>query len=195
MPSLRPTLAQLETAGDLASGVMERLGRGAQLLLFAHGPAGTQVEGRAGAGLTLHSRHGELLLDLEQRGAFDELGSWAGLNLEVAPGSYRLRATAGPEGASEMMLTAAPNHHTHVLVPRRTDARFGGAPFLQGAQVMLGELGRGFDHRRPELDLTARITSALGRPQRYEWKLIPRSSAPRWTARCWCSTAPTRSWS
>src|SRR5262245_26418936 len=104
VPSLRPTLAQLEAAAEMSRDVTARLGRGAQLLLVAHAPAGTQVEGHAGAGLTLHSRHGEPLLDLEAKAASDELGGWAGVNVELAPGSYRLRAAGGPEGATEMML-------------------------------------------------------------------------------------------
>src|SRR3954462_7632447 len=171
-PTLRPTVAQVDAARDLSRDASDSLGRGAQLLLFAHAPAGTQVEGHAGTGLTLHSRHGESLLDLAENGVSDELGSWAGLNLELAPGSYRLRAAGGPEGPTELMLTVAPDHHTHVLVPRRMDARYGGAAFLQGAQVLLGELGRGFDHQRPVLDLASRITAGLGRPQRHDWKLI-----------------------
>src|SRR6185295_19695268 len=52
------------------------------------------------------------------------------------------------------------------------DARFGGAAFLQGAQVLLGKLGGGFDHDRTELDLASRMISALGRPQRQDWKTI-----------------------
>jgi hypothetical protein len=175
LPSLRPTLAQLEAARELAQAPSGRLGRGAQLLLFAHSPAGTQVEGNAGHGLSLHSRHGELLLDLSESGesgVADELGGWAGANVELAPGSYRLRAAGGPEGATELMLTVAASHHTQVFVPRRMDARSGGSPLLQGALVLQGELGCGFDPRGPELDLTARITSALARPQRQEWRLL-----------------------
>lgn len=172
VPSLRPTLAQLEAARELSKAPGERIGRGAQLLLFAHAPAGTQVEGHAGAGITLHTRSGEPILDLAENGASDELGSWAGVNLELPPGSYRLRAAGGPDGATEMMLTVAADHQTHVLVPRRMDARFGSAPLLQGALVLLGEVGRGFDHRRPEMDLAWRITSALGRAQRHDWRLI-----------------------
>ena len=172
VPSLKPTLPQLEAAGETSRSADLQLGRGAQLLLFAHAPAGTQVEGHAGAGLTLHSRHGEPLLDLEANAASDELGGWAGVNVELAPGSYRLRAAGGPEGATELMLTVAADHHTHVLVPRRMDARFGSAPLLQGALVLMGEMDRGFDHRRPDMDLAWRITSTLGRAQRHEWKLI-----------------------
>jgi hypothetical protein len=172
IPSLRPTVPQLEAARELSNGEGEALGRGARLLLFAHAPAGTQVEGHAGAGITLHTRSGEPILDLAQNGLSDELGSWAGVNLELAPGSYRLRAAGGEEGPTELMLTVAADHHTHVLVPRRMDARSGSAPLLQGSLVLMGGLGHGFDHRRPELDLAWRITSALGRPQRYEWKLI-----------------------
>jgi len=171
-PTLRPTLAQLEAARELSKVPGDRIGRGAQLLLFAHAPAGTQVEGHAGAGLTLHTRSGEPVLDLAENGTSDELGSWAGINLELPPGSYRLRAAGGPEGATEMMLTVAADHQTQVFVPRRMDVRSGSAPLLQGALVLQGEPDRGFDHRRPELELAWRITSALGRPQRHEWKLI-----------------------
>ncbi|HZN94381.1 MAG TPA: hypothetical protein VFB81_16825, partial [Myxococcales bacterium] len=71
MPSLRPTLAQLEAAREVARAPSARLGSGAQLLLFAHSPAGTQVEGNPGVGLTLHSRHGQPLLDLAQDGVTD----------------------------------------------------------------------------------------------------------------------------
>jgi len=172
LPSLRPTLAQLEAAREVARAPSTRLGSGAQLLLFAHSPAGTQVEGNPGVGLTLHSRHGHPLLDLAQDGVTDELGGWSAVNVELAPGSYRLRAAGGPEGATELMLTVAASHHTQVFVPRRVDARYGGNPLLQGALVLQGELGGGFDPRRPELDLTARITAMLGRPQRWDWRLI-----------------------
>lgn len=162
-------MEQMDAARALATAPSDEVGRGAQLLLFTHAPEA--IDHHPGQGLTLHSRHGEQLLDLAERGAAGEEARWAGVNVEVAPGHYRLRAGGGLSGASELMLTVVAGHHTQVLIPRRPISR-GGGPWLQGVQVYLADMGQGFTPDRPDVELTARVTAFLADPPGPDWKLV-----------------------
>lgn len=171
---LRPAQAGGARELSLAPG-SSFLGEGGGLFLFAHSvrPAGTTVEGMLGEGISVHSRHGQRMVELGRDGVWDELEGYAGVALQVPPGHYRVRVGGDEAAVAEHMVTVVAGYQTQVFLPLRLDGRFArGGARLQGIRTVMAELGAGFDPVRPDLRLAEACTNALTRPWANEWRLV-----------------------
>ena len=159
-----------EAARRLSREVHDSLGSGSQLFVFARSwtDQGEPQPGRAGehqrpmrdpvpraghhpaTGLTLHDMKGNLLINFELKGLCDIRveDPWAGWNVTIDPGAYRLRVRTPKWGALEQVVVASPGWQTQVFLLQQnygdeTDSAF--RADLASASILLSRMGRGFD--------------------------------------------------
>ena len=107
-------------AETLSRRVHHSFGSGSQLFVFArhHGPDPLPTAVSPGRGLSLHSPHGQLLVDFDTSGetVLEGPTPWCGATVEVDPGIYRLRVATPRWGTLERTLVAAPGWQTQVFL-------------------------------------------------------------------------------
>lgn len=133
-------------------------GQGSQLFVFFRDVENKGL-GNPAAGLTLHDQRGRMVADLGARGETGNIehtagASWHGCNLELAPGSYRLRLSRAAQSGLEQSLTLSPGWQLQVFGLRtpQTDPSAmpnpggsAGSIDLTAATLFMAESGRGFD--------------------------------------------------
>lgn len=145
---------QADAANRLSHERHVTLGDGGELFVFVRD---LDRRGRSSParGLTLHDAHGELLADLDERGARGGRSAppWWGCTLAVAPGGYRLRSRAPGDAAVEQAVVVSEGWQTQVFLARpKGHARSRGRQAnLAGASVLMARLGCGFDPERDDL--------------------------------------------
>jgi hypothetical protein len=170
---------QRDAAAQLSTSVQKSFGSGGQLFVFARTwtessaeSAGIQtVSLPAGhnpaATLTLHDRDGHLMLDFEnaaRQGDLNRQDPWAALNIDVDPGTYRLRIQIPELGALEQAVVVSPRWQTQVFLLQRN---YGTAdqpafrPDLGHASILLSRIGNGFDPSSEEFRLVELARIAL----------------------------------
>jgi len=111
-----------------------RHGSGGRLFIFVRDWNAPGSE-HPGTGLTLHDLTGQQLVDLSNAGTWEKSdgNSWTACNIELMPGSYRLRVDAGQEGVFEQSIVVCERWQTQVFLLRR---EYG----LQGQRVWRADL-------------------------------------------------------
>jgi hypothetical protein len=158
--------------------VHHSVGQGSQLFLFARTWTERQGGRRTPAvsarhhpakGLTLRDLAGRLLLDVERETRARREGDpWAGCNVAVDPGAYRLRVETPKWGPLEQIVVATAGWQTQVFL-LQDDYGEGSTPAfrpdLARASILLARLGQGFEPNRDILRLAelARQGLANGR--------------------------------
>jgi hypothetical protein len=163
-----------DAARMLSRQVHRTLGEGSQVFVFArawtNAGAGRHVppvppRHNPAEGLTLRALDGTLLVDLEretQRGRGGD--PWAGANVAVAPGAYRLRVQTPRWGALEQIVIATQDWQTQIFFLQddygaEDHQEF--RPDLADATILLAPIGAGFDPGRGELRLAELARQAL----------------------------------
>lgn len=149
----------MDSAATLSREVHQRIGHGAQIFVFARAwtePAGSYAPGARPparhnpvTGLTLHALDGRVLVTFEKLGRVDLAAPdpWAGSNLEVDPGAYRLRLHVPGLGDLEQLVFAPADWQTQIFLLQH-DYGDGSAPTfradLANASILLARVGMGF---------------------------------------------------
>jgi hypothetical protein len=125
-------------------------GEGGELFIFVRDvDAGGQRN--PAKGLSLHRLDGERLLWLAQVAEVstrEDLARWAGRNIILDPGTYRLRLSLGRGQAVEMAVVVCPYWQSQVFLLRQGgEAMVGNRPIidLMSAAQIMGHPGQGFD--------------------------------------------------
>jgi len=167
---------QMDSAQRLSRHLHESLGKGSQLFLFVRTWTAPDARGllqgkNPATGLTLHDLQGNLLVDFETAGERElranfPFDPWAACNVNIAPGSYRLRLQTSTWGALEQIVVASPDWQTQMFL-LQTACGDKAQPSsvhadLTNASVLLAPLGQGFDSTNSEFRLAeiARIALA-----------------------------------
>lgn len=153
-------------AEQLSHRVHRHLGSGSGLFVFARDlmPDGPRDAWR---GVSVHHLDGTPLADLAD-GDSDEEHAFAGLGLELDPGTYRLRVDTEGYGVYEMFLVTCPGWQTQVFGLAENFVAQGEQirrMALRSVSVLMARLGVGFHHDSPELRLAdmARLGLREGR--------------------------------
>jgi hypothetical protein len=153
-------------ASQLSRQVHQRLGGGGQLFIFIRdiNPGG---KGSPASGLTLHDIRGRMLADCGKQALGKDLwapeqAKWAGANIELDPGEYRLRLQR-KEGNLEQILTVSNGWQTQIFLVRDWNEKHRRRkkkkrpriqlPDLSKSTVLIAPMGAGFDPNRNERDL------------------------------------------
>ncbi len=149
-------------ASHISRSATRAAGSGSELFLFL------REEERGGPTLqvdsvTLRNLAGEEIADLAE-GEADERAGFAGLNLEVDPGTYRVRVETGPLGSYDLFATATLGWQTQVFLVTE-DFWSGEAkvrrPSLRLASLLMAPRGAGFDPHSPDARLSELARQAL----------------------------------
>ena len=146
---------QSDPAMRLSRETHARLGNGAELFIFVRDPKEGGLA-RPGDFVSLRDLTGNLVFDMKAAQC-DQSERWAGVNLEVDPGTYRLRVESSTLGSYEIFLVAAPNWQTRAflivddIVEGKERVR---RPRLLSASVSMSERGFGFSPENPTERLT-----------------------------------------
>jgi hypothetical protein len=151
-------------AARLSRSVHRKLGRGAGLFVFVR-DWDRRTRTNPAVGLTLHAASGEHLLDFEKHGKHgggDE-PAWAGCNVALDPGAYRLRVNGGLGGTTEQTVVAAGGWQVQVFLTRRPDLSTsrGRRADLGGGAILMAPIGRGFDPERDDMHTTELARQSL----------------------------------
>lgn len=111
-----------EAAQRISCQAPAKVGAGSQLFAFAR-DVETPGVGNPATGLTLHDLRGRKLLDLAEisEHAFEHdssMAAWAGCNVELDPGEYRLRVATGTGRGLEQTIVLSPGWQTQVFLVR-----------------------------------------------------------------------------
>jgi hypothetical protein len=139
-----------EAARRLSREPPYECGQGAQVLVFLRDllPGGP---GRLTDGLSLHRPGGELLLkfdDVAEVGTEPTQAAWAGRNVAVNPGGYRLRLVRADGEPVEMSVVACPGWQTQVFLLRQNEVDESTdrpAVDLSQACILMAHAGQGFE--------------------------------------------------
>lgn len=181
--TLKTHAYHMRKAEELSKKVHRKLGRGSQLFLFVRtwGPR-TQEESvsqdiigsiltpppkyNPATGLTLQDVEGNLLFDFEHEARY-RLGvpsPWAGCNLELSPGSYRLRVQTRTWGALEQIIVASPGWQTQVFLLLDDYSEKAEPDFradLANGSILLSKWRAGFDAGKRHFRLAEAARVAL----------------------------------
>lgn len=153
-------------AEGLSRGTGQRLGRGSGLFLFLReeDPDAPKLRPDTVSVLDLAENELSQLRD----GEADPQWGWAGLNLEVDPGTYRIRVDTGPLGSYDLFVTTAAEWQTQVFLTTEDFAAGDStvrSPSLRMASLFMAPWGAGFEQGRPESRISelARQSLAQGR--------------------------------
>lgn len=153
-------------AAQLSREVHRRVGRGSELFVFSR-DLDPGDPAAAWQGVEILSMEGEAVAGLSD-GKCDEKYAYAGLTMELDPGTYRLRVDTGGFGTYEMFVVTCPGWQTQVfglaeefVVRGETVRRMA----LRSASVLMSRLGMGFDPGSSRLRLAeqARMGLSAGR--------------------------------
>ena len=130
-------------------------GAGSHLYIFLRDLQGDSSE-PPWAGVSLHDLHGNQIADLSE-GVCDANNAFAALNLELIPGTYRLRVDSGPLGIFEMFLITCRGWQTQVFL-LATDLQAGETTVrratLKTAAVFMARCGKGYHPNGDHVRLT-----------------------------------------
>jgi hypothetical protein len=154
-------------ARELGRKVQRRLGEGAELFVFVR-----DLEDRSALspanGLCIHDAQGDEVLDLGLEAMAEPSEQWAGINLALDPGSYRLRLRTDVAGDLEQALVLSPGWQTQIFLLRQSFGytRKVRRADLSSAAIFMARPGLGFEPdarslRRVEL---ARLGLVSGKP-------------------------------
>jgi hypothetical protein len=113
--------------------------------------------------VSIHALTGERLADLS-KGRVDGPRGYGGVNVELDPGTYRIRVDTEPLGTFEMFVTTVRGWQTQVFF---TVADFYAKgqnirrPLLRDAIVLMSRVDRGFDPDDEEVRLVAGVRDSL----------------------------------
>ena len=154
------------TAAEQSSQVHMTAGAGSQLFLYVRDIL-DERDDYPWIGVSLHDLEGNLITNLAN-GVCDEIHSFGALNLELDPGTYRLRIESGPMGVFEMFLITSEGWQTQVfLLAADFQASEGKVrrAALKTAAVFMCRIGKGFqpDNEKFRLAELARQGLVTGR--------------------------------
>lgn len=154
------------TAAEQSSQVHMSAGAGSQLYLYVRDLLDEQDD-FPWIGVSLHDLEGNPIADLTN-GVCDEEHRFGALNLELDPGTYRLRVESGPMGVFEMFLITSEGWQTQVfLLAADFQASEGKVrrAALKTAAVFMCRIGKGFhpDNEKFRLAELARQGLVTGR--------------------------------
>jgi hypothetical protein len=136
-------------------------GSGSQLFLFLRGLS--EEAARPWQGVSLHDLSGKLLAGPSQ-GLCDARSGFFALNLELDPGTYRLRVEEEPGETYEMFIVTLAGWQTQVFALAEKSWLPGVDAFraaLSTAAVLMTELGKGFDPSCPSVRKNELLRLAL----------------------------------
>ncbi len=150
-------------AHQLSQTTRLKLGRGSELFIFVRELEPT-APANVAAGLSLHTASGELLVDLAEQASIDPADHWAGCNISLEPGTYRLRLQTHTAGTLEQTLVTCRGWQTQLFLTCRDYDRQRAADPLN-ASILMTRPDEGFSSDRPQLRYTelARLGLASGR--------------------------------
>ncbi len=138
-------------------------GSGSEIFVFARDavePAGAQPW----AGVSLHRLDGSVVGGLGE-GHVSAADCWGALNLELDPGTYRLRVDSAPLGTFEMFVIACDGWQTQVFLAA-ADFQAGGERLrraaLKTAAVFMARRGHGFEASGEHVRLAELARQGLG---------------------------------
>ena len=145
-------------AHELSQNETKAFGSGAQLLLFVR-DVNRKTDGCCATGLSLRHLDGAPVTPLTEVMKTNEADAWAGCNLALDPGTYRLRLDLGSDQAVETIVHLCLGWQSQVFLLReggRLEARGRLIVDLPGAAQLMTRLGQGFDpwnkvHKRVDL--------------------------------------------
>jgi hypothetical protein len=155
-----------EAAATESTRIHVRAGQGSQLFLFARDLLDESGE-PPWTGISLRDIEGNLIAELEQ-GTCDAGQAYAALNMQLDPGTYRLRVDTEPLGVYEVFLVTRPGWQTQMFVCA-ADFQAGDVSLrraaLKTAAVFMARTGFGFHPGAEEVRLAelARQGLASGR--------------------------------
>jgi hypothetical protein len=137
-------------AQQLSHALPLEQGRGGQLFVFVRDVSlgGSKSLTK---GLSLHRLDGEMLLQFDQvveASTEKNQARWAGRNIALDPGTYRLRLSLGRRRAVEMAVVVCPDWQSQVFLLREGgESEAAGRPILDlaGATQLMGRPGQGFE--------------------------------------------------
>lgn len=136
----------LAIAADQSRKVHFHAGRGSQLFLFTRDLI-ADAASPPWEGVSLHNLDGERVADFANGICIPEK-KYGALNMEVDPGTYRLRVETGKLGTIEMFLVAVPGWQTQIFL-LATDFYVGKEHVrragLKKASVLMSHAGAGFN--------------------------------------------------
>ena len=159
-----------DEAKRLSLEVHKQLGRNSQLFVFVRDiqPGG---RGNPALGLSLHDLRGHMLVDFSKvvtRCRGDQAGDialWAGCNIELDPGEYRLRVNTEEEGRLEQILVLSPGWQTQLFLTRNWNWHWQKDKSLHRpsekkqwlslskSTILMARMGEGFDAFRNKKNL------------------------------------------
>lgn len=165
-------------ASQSSRQVHEKFGAGGQLFLLVRDWTTHNEPTRTpqpAAGLHICDAAGTVLFDVEKvtAGVRDQ-DRWATVNIEVNPGSYRLRLETRQQGTFEQTIVVSPGWQTQVFLlltnysPTIGPDSKNGADWradLNRASILMAERGRGFDPASHEFRLADTACAWLGSRQ------------------------------
>ncbi|RLA49168.1 MAG: hypothetical protein DRR42_15890 [Gammaproteobacteria bacterium] len=156
MVDTRTTREHHSHAAELHSyNTQQSRGNGSQLYIFLRDLQGDSTE-PLWSGVSLHDLHGNQIADLTE-GVCDANDAFAALNLDLDPGTYRLRVDSGPLGTFEMFLITCHNWQTQVFL-LASDLQAGDTTvrraILKTAAVFMARCGQGYHPNGDHVRLT-----------------------------------------
>ncbi len=143
-----------------------RAGKGSGIFLFVRHPQ-PDTGRHPGEGVTLHSLDGREIADMETGGIYRPEASSCCMNVELAPGTYRLRVETGRLGTFEMFVVACRGWRTMLFgltsefangeEERRASTRL----LLKSVSAHMTKPGKAFDPASPSFRLAELARIAL----------------------------------
>jgi hypothetical protein len=158
--------AHRSSAEAESTNVHLKKGSGSQLYLYVRDLEPDDIE-PPWAGMSLHDIEGKLLAEMTA-GVCDQQHGFSALNIELNPGTYRLRIESGPLGVFEMFLITADGWQTQAFL-LAADFQVGEVTArraaLKTAAVFMTRMGHGFhsDNERFRHAELARKGLVMGR--------------------------------
>ncbi|CAK8722350.1 MAG: hypothetical protein CDV28_11615 [Candidatus Electronema aureum] len=153
--------AQAEAAQQLSRVINLKQGTGSQLFLFLRGL--TAEASRPWVGVSLHDLSGKQFAEAGQ-GTCDTANCFCGLNIELDPGTYRLRVEEEPGEIYEMFIVTLAGWQTQVFALAETSWQPGVQAVraaLPDAAVLMAEIDKGFDPANPAVRQTELLRLGL----------------------------------
>lgn len=157
-------------AEALSTQIQVRIAEGSQLFVFIR-DVDNAGQGNPATGLSLHDTRGRKLVDLalEAKRAYEQdttMASWAGCNIELNPGQYRIRLNTSNDETLEQVIVLSGGWQTQVFLVRnwygvRQDKEQAQGiqpkkqwPELSKSSILMAPIGDGFRPSDGNLRLT-----------------------------------------
>ena len=134
-------------AARLSRQVMATFGFGARLFVFLREQDPKESDDFEPSAVSLHDLKGDLIANLSD-GVMDPKALYAGLNLELNPGNYRVRVDTSSLGSYEIFVVLVHNWQTQVFLTRErfySEGQHVRFPSLRQATILMARSTRGFD--------------------------------------------------